>query len=111
MVLLYQYAKELRSLSALRLGLYCQRSNPSPHRVAIGSRVGGQASTEQMGPKILKFADFDGAGIDEYRVIAVLDICNGKSQREERVHGLERMHVFQPRRAQSPRVAAHIRAE
>lgn len=27
------------------LGLYCQRSNPSPHRVAIGSRVSGQTGT------------------------------------------------------------------
>lgn len=28
-------APTAESLSALRLGLYCQRSNPSPHRVAI----------------------------------------------------------------------------
>lgn len=33
------------SLSALRLGLYCQRSNPSPHRVAISSRVADQSGT------------------------------------------------------------------
>lgn len=47
-----------------RLGLYCQRSNPSPHRVAISSRVGGQAGTEQGYPKVLKFDDSDALNID-----------------------------------------------
>ncbi len=60
------------------------------------SRVGGQTGTEQDGPKILKFTDFDSLRIDACREETNFDIGNGKPQREERMLGPERMHVLQP---------------
>ena len=93
------------------LGLYCQRSNPSPHRVAIGSRVSGQAGTEQGYPRILKFDDSDASNIDGCgHTVLAFDVGNGKSQRKERMLGTVRSREVQRGNACTI-LFAHIRAE
>ena len=88
-----------------RLGLYCQRSNPSPHRVAISSRVADQSGTGIKGLLSLtidRLEGFEFSGEFVHRGVAAFDdvvapLAQNRNRTAVKALGCERLLDILPR--------------